>query len=81
MKKSEATTVADYIAELPEDKQAGVARLHELVLKYLPDGYAENINWGMISYEIPLTEYSETYNSQPLNFVSLTAQKNHYALN
>jgi hypothetical protein len=38
------------------------------------------MNWGMISYELPLSSYPRTYNGQPLSYVALAAQKNHYAL-
>jgi hypothetical protein len=34
----------------------------------------------MIAYEIPLSRYPDTYNGQPLMFVALAAQNNHYAL-
>ena len=34
----------------------------------------------MISYEIPLKRYPDTYNSQPLMYAALAAQKNNYAL-
>ena len=34
----------------------------------------------MISYEIPLEDYPDTYNGQPLNYIALAAQKNHYAV-
>jgi hypothetical protein len=34
----------------------------------------------MISYEIPLDTYPDTHNGKPLSYVSLAAQKNHYAL-
>jgi hypothetical protein len=34
----------------------------------------------MISYEIPLSTYSMTYNKQPLSYVALAAQKNYNAI-
>ncbi len=37
----------------------------ELALENLPEGYVEVMNWGMISYEIPLERYPDTYNGQP----------------
>ncbi len=54
--------------------------MRDLVLENLPDGFVENMNWGMISYEIPLETYPHTYNGKPLSYISLAAQKNHYAL-
>jgi hypothetical protein len=38
------------------------------------------MNWGMITYEIPLETYPDTYNGQPLVYMALAAQKNHCAL-
>ena len=68
------------MAELPAERRAVVAAVRDLVLKNLPDGYVETINWGMISYEVPLERYPATYNQQPLSFVAVAAQKNHYAI-
>ena len=80
MAKSSASTVEEYLAELPEDRRAVVAAVRDVVVKNLPRGYRETINWGMISYEIPLERYPNTYNKQPLSYAALAAQKNHYAL-
>ncbi len=38
------------------------------------------MNWGMITWQVPLKRYPDTYNKQPLAFVALAAQKNNYAL-
>jgi hypothetical protein len=35
---------------------------------------------GMISYEVPLARYPNTYNGKPLCYVALAAQKHHLAL-
>ncbi len=80
MVKSEASTVEEYLAELPEDRRAVVAEVRRLILENLPSGYREGMNWGMITYEIPFERYPTTYNGQPLGYVALAAQKNHYAL-
>ena len=80
MVKSEASTVEEYLAELPEDRRAVVAEVRRLILENLPSGYREGMNWGMITYEIPLERYPTTYNGQPLGYVALAAQKNYYAL-
>ena len=80
MVKSNAVTVQEYLDELPEDRWAVVSAVRDVVLRNLPKGYREAMNYGMISYEIPLERYPDTYNGQPLGYVSLAAQKNHYAL-
>ena len=80
MVKSKALTVEEYLAELPEDRRAVIAKVRQMILEHLPAGYRESMNWGMITYEIPLERYPTTYNGQPLGYVALAAQKNHYAL-
>lgn len=80
MASSKASTVEEYLAELPEDRRHVVAAVRELVLENLPDGYEEVMNWGMITYQVPLETYPDTYNSRPLMYIALAAQKRHYAL-
>ena len=80
MKASSVTTVDDYLGELPEDRREVVSAVRKMVLKNLPKGYSESVSWGMISYEIPLERYPDTYNKKPLCYVALAAQKNYYAL-
>lgn len=80
MAKSNAQTVEEYLQELPEYRREVIAEIRELILEHLPDGYDETINWGMISYEIPLEKYPDTYNNQPLSYLGLAAQKNHNSL-
>ena len=78
--RSDAETVDQYLAELPEDRREAIARVRYVVLANLPDGVVEVMNWGMISYEIPLATYPDTYNGQPLMFAALASQKRHMAL-
>ncbi len=80
MARSRATTVEEYLGELPPERRQVVSAVRELVLSRLPAGYQERMNWGMISYEVPLERYPKTYNGQPLSYAGLAAQKNHYAL-
>ena len=77
---SSATSVEEYLAELPEERRAVVAAVRDRILQHLPEGYQEAVSWGMICYGIPLERYPRTYNGQPLGYVALAAQKNHYAL-
>ena len=54
--------------------------LRALVRKHLPKGYEEAMNWGMITYQVPLKTCPQTYNGQPLIYVALASQKNHMAV-
>jgi hypothetical protein len=80
MVTTKASTVQAYLDELPEERRAVVAAVRDLIVRNLPRGYQETMNWGMISYEIPFERYPDTYNGQPLSYLALAAQKNHYAL-
>jgi uncharacterized protein YdhG (YjbR/CyaY superfamily) len=77
---SKAATVAQYLAELPDDKRAEVERVRDLVNSALPDGFREGMGWGMIGWVVPLETYPDTYNKQPLVYAGLAAQKNYNSL-
>jgi hypothetical protein len=51
-----------------------------VIIENLPVGYVEEMNWGMISYSVPLETYPDTYNGQPLLYAALASQKNHMAV-
>ena len=80
MASSRARTVSEYLRELPEDRREVVSQVRDVILKNLSQGYKETMNWGMISFEVPLDRYPDTYNKQPLLYMALAAQKNHYAV-
>jgi uncharacterized protein YdhG (YjbR/CyaY superfamily) len=80
MVQSKVKTVQEYLNELPENRREVVTQVRETILQNLPEGYVERMNWGMISYEIPLENYPDTYNGQPLSYAALAAQKNYYSL-
>jgi hypothetical protein len=80
MVSSKAETVEQYLEELSPDRREIVAKVRKKILENLPKGYAETMNWGMISYEIPLEDYPNTYNGQPLGYLALASQKNHLSL-
>lgn len=80
MARSTATRVEDYLQALPPERREVIAAVRDLVNRHLPPGYEERMNWGMISWEVPLSRYPDTDNGQPLSFAALAAQQNHYAL-
>jgi hypothetical protein len=80
MQRTKARTPAAYLAAQPADRRKELARVRQVIKRNLPRGYREVINWGMISYEVPLERFPITYNKQPLCLASLGAQKRHLAL-
>ena len=80
MVSTSTTTATDYLASLPQDRREVISAVRELILRNLPEGYQETINWGMLSYEVPLETYPDPYNKKPLSYVGLAAQKNYNSL-
>ena len=80
MATSKAPTPAAYLASLPDERRTTLAKVRQVIRKHLPAGYREGMNWGMISYEVPLQRHPDTYNGQPLCYVALAAQKNYFAI-
>jgi len=74
------TTVADYLASLNPEKRTVIEEARAFVHAHIPKGYAEFMNWGVINWGIPLEEFSNTYNGQPLCYVALGAHKSYNSL-
>ena len=74
------TTVEEYLAEQSLERREALAEVRRVILENLPKGYAEVMQYGLISYVIPLARYSKTYNKQPLAYISLAAQKNYMSI-
>ena len=78
--QSDALTVAEYLASLPEDRKKAMAAVRKVIRANLPKGIVESMNWGMIVYEVPLKTYPDTYNGQPLAYAGLASQKNYMSV-
>ena len=78
--RSDAVTVEEYLEGLPEDRREAVSMVRSAILERLPEGYAEEMRWGMISYEVPLAVQPDTYNGKPLMYAALASQKRHMAV-
>ena len=78
--RSNAVSVAAYLAELRTDRRAAMEAIREVMVQSVPLGVEEGMNWGMIAYQIPLERYPTTYNGQPLLFAALASQKNYMSV-
>lgn len=81
--QSKATTVNEYIASLPDDRAEIIAALRKEIVKNLPKGFEETMQYGMISYVVPHKLYAAGYHTNPkdaLPFMSIASQKNHIAV-
>ncbi|MFZ2258078.1 MAG: DUF1801 domain-containing protein [Clostridiaceae bacterium] len=80
---SKALTPLEYIAELPPERQSVMTRLREVVSTNLPDDFVEMMQYGMISWVVPLSVYPAGYHctpGEPLSFIGIAAQKNFYGV-
>ncbi len=75
----QATSVDDYIDQIPEDRKAVINKLRKVVLDNLPKGFEEGLNYKMIGYYVPHSKYPGGYHCDPklpLPFMNIASQKN-----
>ena len=78
-----ANSIAEYIAQLPEERQEAMEKLRQTILENLPDKFREELNYGMIGYVVPHEVYPPGYHCDtklPLPFMNIASQKNFVAL-
>ena len=80
MPRSKAKTVAEYLAQLPDDRRTAIAAVRQHILRHLPNGYEETMSAGFIAYVIPLSRLPKTYNKQPLWYAALASEKSYCSL-
>ena len=78
--QSKAATIEEYLQSLPDERQKAIQAVRQVILANLPTGYEETMNWGMITYQVPLDVYPDTYNRKPLMYAALASQKNHMSV-
>jgi hypothetical protein len=81
--QSKAKTISQYIDELPEERKKVIIALRKAILKNIPKGFEETMNYGMIGYVVPHTLYPDGYHcdpSLPVPFMNIASQKNHIAV-
>lgn len=81
--QSNASTVDDYLASLPDERRALVGAVRKAILDNLDPAYAEAMASGMIGYAVPHSVFPQGYHcnpKQPLPFAALASQKNYVSL-
>lgn len=81
--QSQAQSISEYILQVPADKLDAFIKLRKTILDNLPEGFAEQMSYGMIGYVVPHSLYPNGYQTNPklpLPFINLAAQKNFIAL-
>ena len=78
-----ANSPEEYISAVPEERKEVISKLREVILKNIPKGFEEQMNYGMIGYVVPHSIYPDGYHcdtSLPLPFMNLASQKNFVAV-
>ena len=78
--RSDAESAEEYIAVLPEERRRAISTVRDRINENLPEGYVEQMDWGMISWIVPLETKPDTYNGKPLCYAALASQKQHMAV-
>ena len=81
--QSKAKFVVEYLKEVPDDRKDSFIKLRDTILSNLPDGFIEEMSYGMIGYVVPHSIYPQGYHCSPelpLPFASIASQKNFIGL-
>ena len=81
--QSKVLTPQDYADSLPDERRTSIDHLRKVILDHLPEGFSEEMNYGMIGYVVPHSLYPPGYHCNPklpLPFMNLASQKNYIAL-
>jgi len=74
----EATSPAEYIEQIPEDRKPVFERLIKTIKDNLPSGFEEGMLYKMPGFYVPLSTYPDGYHCQPnspLPFINIASQK------
>jgi hypothetical protein len=81
--QSKATTVEQYLSELPAERRTALQAVRRVILANLDKDFEEGMQYGMIGYYVPHRTYPAGYHCdprQPLPFAGLASQKNYMSL-
>jgi uncharacterized protein YdhG (YjbR/CyaY superfamily) len=76
-------TVKEYIDQIPEERKEVIQKLRKVLSENLPEGFREEMSYGMIGYVVPHSLYPKGYHCTPklpLPFINVASQKNFVAL-
>ena len=77
--KSDARTVPEYLASLPENRRAGVEAVRNVMLANLDKDYEECMLWGVAAYVVPQRVWPAGHHTdpkKPLMMCGVSSQKN-----
>ena len=77
--KAAGNTVNEILTNLPDDRVEPFNKLHDVIVKNLPEGFEAAISYGALGYVVPHSVYPAGYHckpAEPLPFAGLASQKN-----
>ncbi len=77
--KSNAATVAQYLASLPEDRRTTLSHVRRFLLDHLDKNFTERMQYGVIGYCVPHSIWPHGHHTRPelpLMYMGLSSQKN-----
>lgn len=77
--KAAGNTVLEILTNLPSDRVGPFNKLHDVIVKNLPEGFEPAISYGGLGYVVPHTLYPAGYHCkpiEPLPFAGIASQKN-----
>ena len=80
---SSVHTVEDYLNEIPEERKEVFQKLRDIIRNTIPEGFVEQMSYGMIGYIVPHSTYPSGYHCNPklpLPFLNIASQKNFIAI-
>lgn len=81
--RSKATSVKQYLAELPADRRAAISAVRDVIRANLDPRVEEGMQYGMIGFYIPHRVFPAGYHcdpKQPLPYACLASQKNYMSV-
>jgi uncharacterized protein YdhG (YjbR/CyaY superfamily) len=81
--KIKAKDIEEYIQNIPEERKEIFAKLMDVIRNNIPEGFSEELGYGMPAWVVPHSLYPKGYHCSPevpLPFVSVASQKNFIAL-
>lgn len=77
--KSEAATVEQYLATLPEDRRTALSAVRRFILSHLGKDFEERMQYGVVAYCVPHRVWSHGHHTRPelpLMYMGMSSQKN-----
>jgi len=80
--KFEANTIEQYFEKIPEERKPALKKLWKTIKENIPEGFAEELGYGMPGFVVPHSIYPDGYHCDPkqaLPFINVASQKHFIA--